>query len=277
MADNSTQKIRVVVSGCAGKMGKEVVKTAIADPQLQLVGAVDKCHTSEDAALVAGVGDSCQVGISSDLSETLIRTDAQVCVDFTHPDVVLSNTLSIIEAGCRPVIGTTGFSAGAMDDIAKALEAKGLGGMIVPNFAIGAVLLMKFAEEASKYMDHAEIIELHHNQKADAPSGTAIKTAEKMLEGLKASGQSKFGGTNGQEAETITGSRGGTYEGNLHIHSVRLPGLVAHQEVLFGARGQMLTIRHDSIDRTSFMPGVALACKKVMNLSGLVYGLEHVL
>ena len=141
---------------------------------------------------------------------------------------------------------------------------------------------MKFAQEASKYLDHAEIIELHHNQKADAPSGTAIKTAEKMMEGLRDAGKTQFGSTNSNETETYTGSRGGNHiqdgtPSNLRIHSVRLPGLVAHQEVLFGGPGQMLTIRHDSIDRTSFMPGVALSCKKVRDLHGLVYGLEHIL
>ncbi len=277
MTVDGSQIIRVVVSGSAGKMGQEVIKTVINDPQLQLVGAVDKYHVTEDAALVAGVGDSCQVQITPDLSTTLRDSKAQVCVDFTHPDVALKNTLAIIEAGCRPVVGTTGFSKNDLETVRHALASQQIGGMIVPNFAIGAVLLMKFAEEASRYLDHAEIIELHHNQKADAPSGTAVKTAEKMLEGLKQSGKSQFGGTNSAETEILSGSRGGTYDGNLHIHSVRLPGLVAHQEVIFGGPGQMLTIRHDSIHRTSFMPGVALACKKVMNLERLVYGLEHVL
>ncbi len=274
---SSASAVTVLVSGAGGKMGREVVKTVLNDPDLTLVAAVDKLNTGQDAATVAGMSEPCGIAITGDLKESLANSGAQVCVDFTHPEAVLPNALAIIEAGCRPVIGTTGLSPEDLGKIRQALETRGIGGMVVPNFAIGAVLLMKFAEEASKYLDHAEIIELHHNQKADAPSGTAIKTAEKMLDGLKASGREAFGPTNAPEKETYPGARGGKGPGNIQIHSVRLPGLVAHQEVLFGGPGQILTIRHDSIDRTSFMPGVALACKKVLGLSGLVYGLEHIL
>jgi 4-hydroxy-tetrahydrodipicolinate reductase len=207
-----------------------------------------------------------------DLHELLTREKPDVCVDFTHPDAVFGNAMAMIQAGCRPVIGTTGLSQAQLAELDAALRAKGLGGMVVPNFAIGAVLMMKFAQEAAKYFDHAEIIELHHNKKADAPSGTAIKTAELMRQS-----QSQFGPTNAPEKETITGARGAAGPADIHIHSVRLPGYIAHQEVILGGPGQILTIRHDSMDRACFMPGVALACKKVLGLTGLVYGLEHIL
>ena len=256
--------IRVAVCGALGRMGQEVVKTVAADPELEFVGVVDNMGKKADK--IEGLQ------LHTSLADMLKDAKPDVCVDFTHPDTVLENALAIIQAHCRPVIGTTGLREEDLQKIASALTKHNLGGIVAPNFAIGAVLLMKFAQEAAKYLDHAEIIEFHHNKKADAPSGTAIKTAE-----LMSKSRPQFGPTNGPEKETYQGARGGTGPANLHIHSVRLPGLVAHQEVIFGAQGQMLTIRHDSIDRTSFMPGVAMACKKVMKLNGLVYGLEHLL
>lgn len=272
----ATDHIRVAVCGALGKMGREVVKTVVEDPTLVLVGAVD---THSEGGTVNDVytpifGRSLEssVNMDSDLLEMLRRAQPQVCVDFTHPEVVFNNALAMIEHGCRPVIGTTGLSQNQLAQLDAALREKNLGGMVVPNFAIGAVLMMKFAQQAAKYFNHAEIIELHHNKKADAPSGTAIKTAELMKEA-----NPKFGLTNAPEKETIDGARGAEGPAEIHIHSVRLPGFVAHQEVIFGGTGQVLTIRHDSIDRESFMPGVALAAKKVMELDGLVYGLEHIL
>jgi 4-hydroxy-tetrahydrodipicolinate reductase len=272
-AGSTTVKtIRVAVCGALGKMGREVVKTVINDPELKLAGVVDHNSLNESVNDVFGVISEANIHIDRNLRDMLSREAPQVCVDFTHPDVVFDNTMAIIEAGCRPIIGTTGLSDEQLDWIDQALQDKGLAGMVVPNFAIGAVLMMKFAQEASKYFDHAEIIELHHNKKADAPSGTALKTAELMRQS-----QEKFGATNAAEKETIPGARGGLGPADIHIHSIRLPGLVAHQEVILGGPGQILTIRHDSLDRTSFMPGVALAVKKVFSLTGLVYGLEHII
>jgi 4-hydroxy-tetrahydrodipicolinate reductase len=275
MADANT--VRVAVCGASGKMGKEVVKAVLADPQLSLVAAIDRFGVGIDAATGAGCPEPCGVAIQADLVPALKATNAQVCVDFTHPDGILANTLATIEAGVRPVVGTTGLSPENLNTIEAALQKAQLGGMVVPNFAIGAVLMMKFAQQAAQYFDHAEIIELHHNRKADAPSGTAIKTAELMSEGLQASGKQAFVGSEVAETETHTGARGARVAANVHIHSVRLPGLVAHQEVILGGPGQILTLRHDSMDRTSFMPGVVLAVKRVMDLTGLVYGLEHIL
>jgi 4-hydroxy-tetrahydrodipicolinate reductase len=264
--------IRVGVCGALGKMGREVVKTVIADPQLSLAGVVDSHSRNETLNDVFGTTPIHGMHFDHHLKDLLEREKPEVCVDFTHPDVVFDNVMTLIQAGCRPVVGTTGLSQEQLAKIDNALKQAGLGGMVVPNFAIGAVLMMKFAQEASRYFDHAEIIELHHNKKADAPSGTAIKTAELMQQA-----QAQFGTTNGPEKETIEGARGASGPADIHIHSVRLPGLVAHQEVILGGPGQILTIRHDSLDRTSFMPGVALAVKKVMELNGLVYGLENIL
>jgi 4-hydroxy-tetrahydrodipicolinate reductase len=268
----AVKTIRVAVCGAFGKMGREVVKTVINDPDLKLVAAVDHGSLGESVNEAFGITSEGDLRLERGLADMLQREKPEVCVDFTHPDVVFNNTMAIIEAGCRPIIGTTGLSDEQLDWIDQALRDKELGGMVVPNFAIGAVLMMKFAQEAAKYFDHAEIIELHHNKKADAPSGTALKTAELMRQS-----QEQFGPTNADEKETIPGARGAVGPSDIHIHSVRLPGLVAHQEVLFGAPGQILTIRHDSLDRTSFMPGVALAVKKVFSLRGLVYGLEHII
>jgi 4-hydroxy-tetrahydrodipicolinate reductase len=173
--------------------------------------------------------------------------------------------------GIRPVVGTTGLSPEQLKELANRFQEAQLGAIIAPNFAIGAILCMKFAAMAAKYMPHVEIIELHHDRKLDAPSGTALKTAE-----LIAQARHSFKQGHPEEEELIPGARGAEYHG-FRIHSVRLPGLIAHQEVLFGATGQTLSIRHDSISRESFMPGVNLAIKAVMNLDHLVYGLEHLL
>lgn len=267
--------IRVAVCGARGKMGREVVKTVLNEPGLTLVGMVD-LH-SDGETLAQAFPDftrhaSSRLTFDRDLKTMLQREKPDACVDFTHPEAVFENTMALIESGCRPVIGTTGLKPEQIEQIRQTLAARELGGIIAPNFAIGAVLMMKFAQEAARYFDHAEIIELHHNRKADAPSGTAIKTAELMQ-----AAKTRFGADNGPETETYPGARGGTGPADIHIHSVRLPGLVAHQEVLFGGPGQTLSIRHDSLDRSSFMPGVALAVKKVMTLDSLIYGLEHLL
>lgn len=271
-AQAAVKTIRVAVCGAKGKMGQEVVKTVLNDAELKLAGVVDPHGLGESVNDFFGTDQEPGMQFDQDLKVLLAREKPDVCVDFTNPDVVYPNTMAMIEAGCRPVIGTTGLTPEQLQEIDNALKARGLGGMVVPNFAIGAVLMMKFAQEAAKYFDHAEIIELHHNRKADAPSGTALKTAELMRQS-----QSTFGPTNSPEKEVIAGARGATDAANIHIHSVRLPGYIAHQEVIFGGPGQILTIRHDSMDRACFMPGVALSAKKVMQLQGLVYGLEHIL
>lgn len=242
--------IKVLVNGACGKMGKEVVKAVAKDNDLKLVGAVDIINVNEDIGDIANIG-KINVNITSDLKKTIESVKPDVVVDFTTPKVVMSSIKIACETKTDIVIGTTGISESDLLEIEKLSKAYKINIFIAPNFAIGAVLMMKFACEAIRFMPKAEIIELHHDQKLDAPSGTALKTA-KMI----------------KDAGKIE---------NIPIHSVRLPGFVAHQEVIFGGIGQTLTIRHDSISRESFMPGVILAIKKVKTLNGFVYGLEKIL
>ncbi|MGZ4164167.1 MAG: 4-hydroxy-tetrahydrodipicolinate reductase [Tumebacillaceae bacterium] len=267
MADG---KIRVVVVGAKGRMGREVVKAVMNDAELAFVGAVDRALDGVSVAEVVGF-DCGGVVFSNDLGKTLVESNADVMVDFTNPSVVKGNIDKAIDLGVRPVIGTTGMTPEEIANWDKLCKEREIGGLIAPNFAIGAILMMRFAAQAVRYLPHVEIIEMHHDQKLDAPSGTAIKTLELIAKEREAM---KQGHPN--EHETIEGARGGDYEG-IRVHSVRLPGYVAHQEVIFGGLGQTLTIRHDSINRESFMPGVVLSCKQVMQYEGLVYGLENLL
>jgi len=247
------KQIRVAVAGANGRMGREVVAMLGKDEQLLYTGALDTRAAEEE------------------VRARLDEMKPDVLVDFTTPHSIYKNMELCLAHGIRPVVGTTGLTAEQLDEMRKRFAEAQLGCIVAPNFAIGAILCMKFAAMAAKYMPDVEIIELHHDNKLDAPSGTALKTAE-MIAAVR---QEKQQG-HPQEKETLAGARGANYEG-FRIHSVRLPGLVAHQEVLFGATGQTLSIRHDSISRESFMPGVNMAIKAVMNLSGLVYGLEHLI
>ena len=241
--------INVAVLGARGRMGSEVVKAVEDTDGLALVAALD-------------LGDSL---------EQLKGSAAHVVVDFTTPDSVMSNLEFLINNGINVVVGTTGF------DDAKLATVKGwlaqnpsVGVLIAPNFAIGAVLMMEFAEKAARYFESAEIIELHHPAKVDAPSGTAARTAELMSAARKAAG---LGAMPDATTTTLDGARGAIV-GEIPVHSVRARGLVAHQEVLFGGLGETLTIRHDSIDRAGFMPGVILGVRKIVNTPGLTHGLD---
>jgi len=265
-------KIKVIVNGAAGKMGREVVKAVSKEKDMELVGAVDLKEVGVDAGTVAGVV-ILGVQISDNLENIIKATKADVVVDVTHPSAVMENTKTILENSANAVIGTTGITEENLTEIKNLCAKHKVNAIVAPNFAIGAVLMMKFSKLAAKYMPRVEIIELHHDGKADAPSGTAIKTAEMMLE-EQAKKEQKAEKV--KEIEKIDGVRGGNIEG-IHIHSVRLPGLVAHQEVIFGGLGQTLKIRHDSISRESFMPGVLLCIRKVKEVKGLTYGLDNLL
>lgn len=262
------EQIRVAVAGAAGRMGREVVKMVLEDPSLQLVAAIGLNHEGTDAAVLVGMPE-CGVPITSNLERTLTESRPHVMVDFTTPASVYDNTETAIRYGVAPVVGTTGFTPEQIDLLDKQCREKGIGGLIAPNFSIGAILMMKFAAQAAKYFPHLEIIEYHGDQKLDAPSGTAIKTAE-----LIAMNREEMRQGNPQEEETIEGSRGGYYNG-FRIHSVRLPGVFAQQEVVFGGYGQTLKIRHDSYERAGYMPGVNLAIKKVLEYQGMIYGFDH--
>ncbi|OUS77668.1 4-hydroxy-tetrahydrodipicolinate reductase [Paenibacillus sp. MY03] len=266
----STELIKVAVIGAAGRMGREVVKMVLEDETLQLVAAVSPSSGPVDAATFAGK-PNCGVIVSATLDEALSSAKADVLVDFTVPQAAYGNTKTAIEYGVRPIIGTTGFTPEQIVELDELCKSKGIGGLIAPNFSIGAILMMKFAAQASKYMPHVEIIEYHGDQKLDAPSGTSIKTAELISQVREELRQG-----NPKEEETIEGSRGGYYNG-FRIHSVRLPGVFAQQEVIFGGYGQTLKIRHDSYDRAGYMPGVNVAVKKVMTYAGLIYGFEHIM
>lgn len=265
------EKIRVAVSGACGKMGQAVIKAVNAESDMILVSAIDIANTGKDIGEIVE-NKSCGVIIENSLESELKSKEIDVVVDFTNPDLVFENTKLILENNARPVIGTTGLSESQLEEIKNLSAQKNIGALVAPNFAIGGVLMMMFAQKASKYFSNAEIIELHHNKKKDAPSGTAIKTAQ-----LMAQERSEFGSDNCPEVELIKGSRGGVTESNIHIHSVRLPGFIAHQEVIFGGSGQALTIRHDSFDRISFMPGVVLSIRQVMSHNDFIYGLENIL
>jgi 4-hydroxy-tetrahydrodipicolinate reductase len=242
--------IQVVISGASGKMGIEAVKAVSQESDMQVVGTSRR---------------------SQPLAQVLSGVKANVVVDLTHPDCVYAHAKLILEHGAHAVIGTTGLTADQMAEIDQLATSKNLSVLICPNFAIGAVLMMQFAAQAAKYMPRVEIIEYHHDQKADAPSGTALKTAQ-----LIAQEQPDINAKPLTETELLPGVRGGALS-RIPIHSVRLPGFVAHQEVIFGGLGQTLTLRHDTISRESFMPGVLLCIRKASTLKGVVYGLENIL
>ncbi|OXM16615.1 4-hydroxy-tetrahydrodipicolinate reductase [Paenibacillus herberti] len=265
-----TTPIKVAVAGASGRMGREVVKMVLQDEQLQLTGAMSPSAGAVDAGRMVGL-DEAGITVSPSLEAMLAGADIDVLVDFTVPQTVYANTLEAITRGIRPVVGATGFTPEQIKELDELCKQQGIGGLIAPNFSIGAILMMKFAAEASKYFPHLEIIEYHGDQKLDAPSGTSIKTAE-----LISAARREMKQGNPREEETIEGARGGYYDG-FRIHSVRLPGVFAQQEVVFGAFGQSLKIRHDSYDRAGYMPGVAHAVKKVMTYEGLIYGFEHIM
>jgi len=269
--------IRVAVSGAAGRMGREVVRAVHAAEGLELVAAIDHHGTGADVGPQAGIGAT-GVLLGDNLEAELARHRPDVLVDFTLPDGVLANLRTALKLGVCPVVGTTGLSHQDLAELDALARAQGVGAFVAPNFALGAVLLMQFAAQAAKYLPDVEIIELHHDRKLDSPSGTALLTAQKIAEAREAANVVPLTVPTGL-VEKAPGARGARdmLTGDVPIHSVRLPGFVAHQEVIFGGQGQILTLRHDSIDRGSFMPGVVLAVRKVRALTGLVVGLENLL
>jgi 4-hydroxy-tetrahydrodipicolinate reductase len=241
--------IRVAVCGALGRMGRTTCDAVAADYQLVLVAAVDTGFDRGAGSLLGAGKDF------ADLETALGEVDVDVVVDFTLPASVLANVLTCVEHRVAVVVGTTGLGAADLAEIGKATERQATPVLVAPNFAMGAVLMMEYAKQAAQYFGACEIIELHHDQKLDSPSGTSRLTRLRIKETWSECGVEK----------------------EVPIHSVRLPGLVAHQEVIFGGMGETLTIRHDSLSRESFMPGVVLAVKRVRSLQGLVVGLENIL
>lgn len=262
--------IRVGVMGACGRMGREICRTVVDDPELELVAAFDREYQGMEIGALIG-RDVKDVLVETDLTKLLDTVQPDVMIDFTVADAMRVNVPQVLKKGIAVVTGTTGLSTEERSEMGKLAEANNTSMFHAANYAIGAVLMMKFAAEAAKYMPHVEVIELHHDKKLDAPSGTAVTTLAKIAENRTAFKQGMA-----DEYEKIEGARGGEYEG-MHVHSVRLPGFVASQEVIFGGLGQTLTIRHDSLSRESFMPGIALAAKKVQGWKGLVEDLENIL
>ena len=252
--------IRVCVVGAAGRMGSETVRAIANADDVELVQAID--NSAEGQAILG-------VTVEGVFPYPLKNFD--VIVEFTHAESATDHAVKAAESGISPVIGASGLDANQQERVSAACRASGIGGILVPNFAIGAVLMMRFASEAAKWLPNVEVIEMHHDKKQDAPSGTAIRTAELIS-------QARTTARNNDPTQVMkyTGARG-SLVADVPVHSVRLPGLVAHQLVVFGGEGELLSLRHDSMNRTSFMPGVLLAIRKVRSLSGFVVGLDAVM
>ncbi len=247
--------INVAVCGANGKMGQQVIKTV---------------NDAEDMTVVAKI--DINNGEFATIKDAKDSVNIDILVDFTQPKSIYENALYCLSNGINIVIGTTGLTDEQINELKKLSESNKLGCLIAPNFSTGAVLMMKFAQMAAKYFNNAEIIELHHNQKKDAPSGTAVKTAQMMAEA-----NNEFTTGNCAEVETIQGARGANSYNNIHIHSVRMPGFMASQEVIFGSNGQTLKIRHDSTDRECYMPGVLLGIRHIAENKKFIYGLDNIM
>lgn len=262
--------IKVAIAGFRGKMGSSATNMVLEDARFQLVALLShKKDITNLNQLSQYQGEN--VPVFSSKEELVETVKPDVWIDFTSPDIIFDTLSFLIEHDIHPVVGTTGLSKEELSDLQKRASDKQLGGLIAPNFSVGAILMMRFAKEAANYFPDVEIIELHHDQKLDAPSGTALRTAEEIATVRESKKQG-----HPDEVELLPGARGADVDG-IKIHSVRLPGLIAHQQVQFGAKGEGLMLRHDSYDRSSFMAGVALGCVKVMNEQELIYGLEYLL
>ncbi len=264
------EEVRLIIAGPRGNMGKEAVKLVDETEHFVLVAAVDSKNNGKQLRELPGM-PNIDAPVYDDMKTCLEEVEADVLIDLTTPEAGKRHLELALDHHVRPVVGTTGFTDSDVKRLREKAEEKEIGAIVAPNFAVGAILMMKFSQMAAKYFQDVEILEMHHDRKLDAPSGTALKTASLINEvrPFKKQGHP-------EEKEELIGARGGEVEG-IHIHSVRLPGLVAHQEVIFGGTGQTLTIRHDSMNRQSFMPGVKLAVESVLQLKTLVYGLENIM
>tara|TARA_Y100001968_G_scaffold330842_1_gene383752 strand:- start:4299 stop:5195 length:897 start_codon:yes stop_codon:yes gene_type:complete len=281
--NSDKHQIPVLVAGALGRMGSEVIKVINSSNDYELVGAIDNKKEKEGQDIGSLIGlEPLNVFLSSDFEGSLCaasqnvpkdgKNNGAVLVDFTHPKVAYKHTRTAIAYGVHPVIGTTGITTEQLDDLSKFAEKASLGSAIIPNFSVGMILLQQAAAAAARFYEFAELTEMHHNKKADAPSGTCIKTAQLIEEQ-----RTVFNTPMVKEEESIEGSRGGYRPSGLRIHSIRLPGLVAHQQVMFGSNGETYELAHNTIDRTAYMPGVLLVVKKIRSFNKLIYGLEKIL
>lgn len=261
--------IKIAVVGAAGRMGQEVLRSMTKEEGIEVVVAIDHGHVGTHVRELVGPGGPDLV-IEDKLGSALDRVPVDVLVDFSHHSGALQHALQAIKRKASPLIGVTGLPEVELREIKQECQNAGVPGMYVPNFAIGAVLMMHFAELAARWLPDVEVIEMHHDQKEDAPSGTAILTADRIAVARSRIPRAK------QTTFKVEGVRGGVHH-DVHLHSVRLPGLVAHQIVIFGGVGETLTIRHDSLDRKSFMEGVKLCVKQIGSQEGFVVGMEKLL
>jgi 4-hydroxy-tetrahydrodipicolinate reductase len=262
------QQLRVLVHGALGRMGQEVLGALCRDPELKPVAGVDITSGDRDLPLPDGSGS---IPLCAHLERAITRSSPHVLVDFTTAEATMPAVRTAVKHNVRLVIGTTGLSAANLDEIRTLCQERRLGAVVAPNFSVAAALMIHLSRTAARFFDYAEIVEMHHELKADAPSGTALTTAREMV---KSRGKA-FRHASASK-EPVAGTRGGQLEG-VALHSVRLPGLLAHQEVILGAPGQTLKIRLDQISREAFMPGVTLAIKRVVELEDAVFGLDRIL
>lgn len=261
--------IKITLAGPRGKMGSEAIQMINDEPNFTLVACIDRKNNGKSIKDIASL-PHVDVPIYENPKECLTSVETDVLLDLTIPDVGFEHMRLALQHRIRPVVGTTGFTDKQISELSSLATEQQTGGIIAPNFAIGAILMMKFSQMAARFFPDVEIIEKHHDQKLDAPSGTAIKTSELIRENRISKSQG-----HPDEYEAIKHARGAEVDG-IRIHSVRLPGLVAHQEVIFGGSGQTLSIKHDSLNRESFMDGIKLAIDQVMELDELIYGLENI-
>lgn len=262
--------LNVVLAGPRGKMGTEAIKMITNEHLFTLVACIDRKNNGKTLNEINHICEN-NIPIYDDAKTCFEELKPDIFVDLTIPQIGFEHTKCALEHKIAAVVGTSGFSGEQIDELSILAEQNNTGCIIAPNFALGAVLMMLFSKMAAKYFPDVEIIEKHHDNKIDAPSGTAMKTIEMIKESRKSKTQG-----HPEEYESIQGSRGGNIDG-IRVHSMRLPGLVAHQEVVFGSKSQLLTIKHDSFHRESFMDGLALAMNEVTKLNKLVYGLEQVM
>lgn len=268
-------RVKVAIAGINGKFGRASASAILGDPDLELVSAFGRKGASyAGKTMVAGFSnDSSQaVMVADNIEDCFKNAKPDVLLDFTVAAPAVEHAKYAIENGVRPVLGVSGVHASDVEVLRTLAAEKKLGAMIVPNFSVGAVLMMEFAKLAGKHFSNVEIVEMHHTKKLDAPSGTAMHTTRKLAEHDK-----KFNVKEVHEEELLPGSRGGVTDAGVRVHSLRLPGLISHQEVIFGAEGELLTIRHDSFNTNAYMKGITLSLKSVMKFDSLVVGLESLL
>ena len=278
MSENAPtpSKLKVIIGGVTGRMGRAAAKAILADSQLELCGGFASKGNpgcGKDLAKLPGVAaESTGILVSNEIKTCLAEVKPDVYLDFTKAGIADENVKVAFEHGVSPVIGTSGVTPELFERWSKLSKESGVSGLVVPNFSLGAVLMMEFAKQAARVFNQTEIVELHHAGKADAPSGTAIYTLQKM-----AAEGNNFNPVTVQEKELIAGARGGKHESGIRVHSLRLPGLISHQEVFFGSEGELLTVKHDSFNTECFTKGILLALKQVRYLSGFYIGLENLL